>query len=137
MFNVIRDVINAGQFELSNILTRIDVFWLKGKLTDDEKTILYELAQSKAKPENSANFMKKIEELEQRIKALEENQNSSDENPTEEYSEFVVGKWYYTGDKITFEGNKYECIAPEGTACVWSPKDYSTYWNKIDDVPLL
>ena len=133
MYKIIKDVLETGSFELSDMLTKIDMFWLKGSISDAEKTELIEIARSKAKPENSVDFMKKIEELEQRIKVLEENQTSSDENPTEEYSEFVVGKWYYTGDKITFEGNKYECIAPEGTACVWSPKDYSVYWNLITD----
>lgn len=34
---------------------------------------------------------------------------------------------------ITFEGNKYKCIVPEGVTCVWSPKDYPAYWNKITD----
>lgn len=37
---------------------------------------------------------------------------------------------YYNGDKITFEGAHYICIAPEGTACVWSPTAYPNYWQK-------
>ena len=137
MYKIIKDVLETGNFELSDILTKIDTFWLKGSIADAEKTELIEIAQSKAKPENSVDFMKKIEELEQRIKALEENQTSSDENPTEEYPEFIVGKWYYTGNKITFEGNKYECIASKGTVCVWSPKDNPTYWNLITDKPII
>lgn len=137
MYKIIKDVLETGSFELSDMLTKIDAFWLKGKLNDTEKSELTKIAQSKAKAENSVDFMKKIEELEQRVKALEENKVSGDEKPTEEYSEFVVGKWYYAGDKITFESEKYECIAPEGVSCVWSPKDYPTYWNKIIEAPLL
>ena len=133
MYNLIKDVLKTGKFDLTDILKKIDTFWLKCEITDEQKAELYELAQSKAKPENSVDFMKKIEELEQRVKALEENKVSGDEKPTEEYSEFVVGKWYYVGDKITFESEKYECIAPEGVTCVWSPKDYPTYWNLITD----
>lgn len=129
MYKIIKNVLETGRFELSDILTKIDTFWLKGSITDAEKSELTEIAQNKAKPENSVDFMKKIEELEQRVKALEENKASGDENSTEEYPEFVVGKWYYTGDKITFEGNKYKCIAPEGVTCVWSPKDYPAYWE--------
>ena len=42
---------------------------------------------------------------------------------------YVVGKWYYNGDKCSFEGVNYVCIAPEGATCVWSPKDYPAYWE--------
>jgi hypothetical protein len=129
MYKTIKNVLETGRFELSDILTKIDTFWLKGSISDVEKSELTEIAQSKAKPENSVDFMKKIEELEQRVKALEENKASNDETTTDEYPEFVVGKWYYTDDKITFEGNKYKCIAPEGVTCVWSPKDYPVYWS--------
>ena len=35
------------------------------------------------------------------------------------------------GDKITFEGGKYKCIAPDGVVCVWSPKEYPVYWELV------
>lgn len=132
MYKIIKSVLEAGKFDLSDILTKIDTFWIRGGITDDEKSELIEIAQSKAKPENSVDFMKKIEELEQRIKTLEESNISEDATP-DEYPEFAVSKWYYAGNKITFEGNKYECIAPEGVVCVWSPKDYPVYWQVINE----
>jgi hypothetical protein len=49
----------------------------------------------------------------------------------EEYLKYQVEKQYYTGDNIYFEGENYVCIAPEGTVCVWSPKDYPAYWEKV------
>lgn len=39
---------------------------------------------------------------------------------------------YYKGDKVTFEGAKYICIAPDGVACTWSPVQYPTYWEKVE-----
>lgn len=39
---------------------------------------------------------------------------------------------YYNGDKVTFEGSKYICIAPDGVACTWSPTQYPTYWEKVE-----
>ena len=50
-----------------------------------------------------------------------------------EYPEYVVGKWYYNGDKVSFKGKNYECIAPSGVVCTWSPEGYPTYWQEILD----
>ena len=36
---------------------------------------------------------------------------------------------YYNGDKVTYNGKHYVCIAPDGTACVWSPDVYPSYWQ--------
>lgn len=38
---------------------------------------------------------------------------------------------YYNGDAITFEGDKYICIAPDGIAYVWSLTVYPAYWEKV------
>ena len=65
------------------------------------------------------------------MKVLEEAKVENEEL-TESYLEFVAGKWYYTGDRIAFEGKNYECIAPEGVVCVWSPLEYPVYWVKIE-----
>ena len=133
MYKLIKDVLNTGKFNLSDILKKIDSFWVSGELSDNERTELYNLAQEKAKTENSADLIKKIIELENRLKVVEEKlKGEAEEGETpaeEEHPEFEVGKWYYTGNKITFEGTKYVCIAPDGVACVWSPKDYPAYWE--------
>jgi hypothetical protein len=50
---------------------------------------------------------------------------------TESYDDYVPGKWYYGGDKASFNGKNYVCTAPEGTVCVWSPSEYPTYWREV------
>ena len=58
--------------------------------------------------------------------------NDSEEEISAEYiDDFVVGKTYYKGDKVLFDGKIYECIAPDGVVCVWSPSDYPTYWKRL------
>lgn len=131
MYSTIKSVLETGRFELSNILSKIDTFWVRGSLTDKEYTELSLLAQNNAKPENSIDFLKKFEEFEQRLKAIEEKDTYNDVTATDEYPDFQEGKWYYAGNKMTFEGDKYECIAPNGVVCVWSPKDYPAYWKLI------
>lgn len=59
--------------------------------------------------------------VEERLTALEK---------TISAPEYVAGTWYYRGDKVTYEGDTYRCIAPEGVVCVWSPSEYTKYWQK-------
>lgn len=127
MYDVIKDVINTRRYVLADMLHKIDTLWAQGDIDDDQRTELIALAQGNADMTQEANVLTKIEELEQRVRALE----TGNTEPGEAYPDYVVGKWYYNGDKITFEGGKYKCIAPDGVVCVWSPKEYPVYWELV------
>lgn len=127
MYAIVKNVLNNGGYDLTAILKKIDSLWLQGKLTDTEYEELNTIARGGAKTEYSIDVIAKLEEFDKRLSAIE-NGNVNTET-TEEYPEFEVGKWYYNGDKVYFEGGNYVCIAPEGTVCVWSPKDYPNYWE--------
>ena len=127
MYDVIRDVINTQRYVLADMLHKIDTLWAQGDIDDDQRTELIALAQGNADMTQEANVLTKIEELEQRVRALE----TGNTEPGEAYPDYVAGKWYYNGDKITFEGGKYKCIAPDGVVCVWSPKEYPVYWELV------
>lgn len=140
MYNLIKTVIVNGNYELSNLLKKIDTQWIQGSITDNERNELVQMAQNNANAQYSLDVLKKFEELDKRIKALEEankvEDEATEEGTTEDeikakYPKFETGKWYYAGDKVKFKGSNYECIAPEGTVCVWSPTDYPTYWQMI------
>lgn len=126
MYAIVKNVLNNGGYDLTAMLKKIDTLWTKGKLTDTEYEELSTIARGGAKTEYSIDVLAKLEELDKRMLAVE---NGSQITEPEEYPEFVVGKWYYNGDKVSFEGDNYVCIAPEGTVCVWSPKDYPAYWE--------
>lgn len=129
MYNIIKTVIASGNFELTDIIRKIDTVWLEGKITDEEKAELVGMAQGKANPQHSMDLVAKVADLEKRVKTLE-TQTPTEPEYEEEYPPFEEGKWYYNGDKISFEGNNYVCIAPDGVVCVWSPSAYPTYWEK-------
>lgn len=129
MFNTVKNVLSQGDYNLKGILNKIEVLWVKGKLTDEEHEELIVLARDGAKTENDLDILLKLDELEKRVRALEGNADKPDEDIYPEYQE---GKWYYKGDKVSFEGKNYVCIAPDGQVCVWSPKDYPTYWEKVE-----
>ena len=124
-----------GGFDLTDILRKIDSLWMKGSITDGERSELYAMAQTKAKAKDSIDLIAKIAELEERVNALEiKLEGVEDVVPEEkpaEYEEFEVGKWYYTGNRISYKGKNYVCTAPEGTVCVWNPDDYPSYWEEV------
>lgn len=127
MYDVIKDVINTRRYVLADMLHKIDTLWAQGDLDDEQRTELIALAQGNADMTQEVNVLARLEELEQRVRALE----TGSTEPGEAYPDYVVGKWYYSGDKITFEGGKYKCIAPDGVVCVWSPKEYPVYWELV------
>ena len=127
MYDIIRDVINTRRYVLADMLHKIDTLWAQGDIDDDQRTELIALAQGNADMTQEVNVLARLEELEQRVRALE----TGSTEPGEAYPDYVAGKWYYNGDKITFEGGKYKCIAPDGVVCVWSPTEYPTYWELV------
>ena len=127
MYDLIRDVINTRRYVLADMLHKIDTLWAQGDIDDDQRTELIALAQGNANTAQEVNVLAKLEELEQRVRALE----TGSTEPGEAYPDYVAGKWYYNGDKITFEGGKYQCIAPDGVVCVWSPTEYPAYWELV------
>lgn len=137
MFEVIKNVIRSGSFELTDILTKIDTLWLQGSLTDAERMELVGMARAKADPNNSfAPLQAQIDALAARVKALENAAGSADTDaPAEEYPAYVqpTGSHdaYHAGDQVTFQGKRYVCIAPEGAAVVWSPEVYPSYWEEV------
>lgn len=137
MYEIIKAVITSGQYELKDMLTKIDTIWLQGALDDTQRTELVSLAREQAVPENSyADIQKQIEsiyanmeELSQRITALEG--GTSGPPVTEEWPEYVqptgAHDAYNTGDKINFQGKHYIC---KMDGCVWDPITYPAVWEE-------
>lgn len=139
MYDVIKNVLMSGSFELSNILAKIDTLWLQGRVADAEREELIAMARTKADPVQSyAPWQAQIDALAKRVAALEDKEKETDtETSTEEYTDYVqpVGAHdaYYNGAKVTFNAKRYVCIAPEGVAVVWSPEVYPAYWQEVTE----
>lgn len=141
MYSTIKGVIDSKRYELNDILTKIDTIWLQGGITDEEKTELVSLARKNAQPESTyAPLQEQIEKafshitaLAERVTALEQGGGEEPE-PGDEWPEYVqptgAHDAYYNGDKVTWNGKHYICIAPDGAACVWNPDAYPAYWQE-------
>ena len=128
MYDIIRLVIETGNYSLVELLKKIDTVWIQGDLTDDQRMGLITLARENADYTSEIDLIEKVHDLEKRVKALEENDSTGD---SEQYPEYTPGKWYYNGDKITFKQKLYKCFAPDGQVCTWNPEEYPVYWSMI------
>lgn len=131
MYEVTKNVILSGSYELTDILAKIDTLWLQGSLTDTERMDLIEMARGKADPSHSfAPLQAQIDALAERVARLE-----GGNAPAEEYPQYVqpTGSHdaYHKGDKVTYNGKRYICVAPEGVAVVWDPDTYPDYWEAV------
>lgn len=143
MYEDVTKVIEAGGYDLADLLHRIDVLYAGGRLTDAERSDLYDLARSGANPEDSlAPVVQRVEALEAwraevdaKLAAIEDG-GTDPEEPAEEWPEYVqptgAHDAYYAGAKVTWQGSRYVCTAPDGVACVWDPGTYPAYWRKDD-----
>ena len=142
MFNIFKNVIETSDFDLRDILNKIEESYIKSSISKEEQTELEEMARKNANPENSyAPIMEQLNEAFKGIEALEsdvkELKGESTEEPTEpveEYPEYVkptgAHDAYKIGDKITYNGKKYECIFD---GCVWNPEEYPQGWKEVEE----
>lgn len=137
MFEIIRKVILSKDYELRDILYKINKMWIESAITEEEKTELDELARANAVAENSYasiqdqvnTIFTEIELIHNRLDILEGTEEPTE--PADEYPEYVQPQGshdaYNTGAKITFKGEKYTCLID---GCVWSPEEYPQGWKK-------
>lgn len=141
MYDVVKDVINEGTYELVDICIKINKLWVESVLSEEQRDELVELARSKAVPDNSYAENKEqinllwraLEDITTRITALE-NEGGVEPPTVEEYPEYVqptgAHDAYNTGDKVTFQGKKYICKMDN---CVWDPLVYPDAWEATDE----
>ena len=143
MYDIIKNVIESKDYELRDMLYKINKMYIESYITEDQKSELDELARTNANAENSyepiqeqiENINIRIDNLESRINKLEGTEGEPSEPSEEEYPEYVqptgAHDCYNTGSKITFKGEKYTCLVD---GCVWSPEEYPQGWKKEEIV---
>lgn len=140
MYDTLWQTIQAGGYRLEDMLHRIDVFFADGKITDAQRTELIASARANADPdaEYPADWQTTLAALAERVTALEawkadQETERGETGTAEEWPEYKqptgAHDSYYNGDKITYNGKRYTCTAPEGIVCVWPPDVYPAYWQ--------
>lgn len=147
MYDIIKNVIESKDYELRDMLYKINKMYIESYITEAQKTELDELARTNANAENSYaplqeqidNLYDELSQIKSQLNTLlEETEEGTEENPseppvtTDEYPEYVqptgAHDCYNTGDKISFNGKKYVCKI---NGCVWDPDTYPAGWEKV------
>ncbi len=140
MYEIIKSVINSKDYELKDILYKINKMYIESAITEEQKTELDNLARENANAENSYasvqeqinNIYTIIDKIQADIKELKGEEEPIE--PIEEYPEFVqptgAHDAYNKGRKITYKGEKYICLID---GCVWAPDVYPQGWKKVEE----
>lgn len=138
MYQIIKNVITSGRYELNDILGKIDTIWVQGDLTDEQRTELVGLARENADPaasyaplqEQIDQAFAKIKALSARVEKLEAGEVQEPAPEPEEWPAWVqptgAHDCYNTGDKVTYNGQHY---VSKIDGNVWSPDAYPAGWE--------
>ena len=138
MYEIIKNVIDSGDYELKDILYKINKMWIESAITEEQKTELDNLARENANAENSYaslqvqvnNIYTELDTIKSRLNTLEGTEEPTE--PVEEYPEYKqlqgAHDAYNTGDKITYNDKKYVC---KMDGCVWNPDTYPAGWEEV------
>ena len=141
IYNTVWQSIQAGGYKLAEMIGSLSLLLANRQLTNEEYSDLIDEARSKADPEAeyAQDWKEPLNALAARVTALEgrvdalETGEGGTTTPADEWPEYQqptgAHDAYYNGDKITYNGQRYVCIAPAGTACVWPPDVYPAYWQ--------
>ena len=135
MFKEVTAVIEAGGYDLADLLHRIDVLYAGGRLTDEERETLVGEARERAEPDAQLpSLTERVGALELRVAALEQGTyQPSEPEGDPEWPEYVrptsKDEYYRKGDKVTFEGAHYVCNKNNVVA---SPAENPKSWVRQD-----
>ena len=140
MYQTIKSVIQAGRYELNDMLRKIDTLWVQGDLSDEQREELVDLARESADPaasyaplqEQIDQAFAQIKALGDRVAALEAGKTPEPSPEPEEWPTWVqptgAHDCYNTGDKVTYNGQHY---VSKINGNVWSPEAYPAGWEAV------
>ena len=135
------NVIKNGDYELRDMLKKINERHINNDLTVDEIDELEEMARNNANPQNDyapievrlEEAFRRIEALENKVKELEGTETEpSEEEVVEEYPEYVKPTGghdaHMKGYKTTYKGKKFISLIDNN---VWTPDEYPQGWKEV------
>lgn len=137
IYDILKNVIESGEYRLSDMATRIDTVWAEGKLTDAQRTELHDLTQSRLTPDGEAPTLTaqvaaltaRMADMEARLTALEGG-GEAEEWPAWETWDGVSDR-YQHGAQVTHNGYHWRSIFAGQN--VWEPgaPGTETLWEKV------
>ena len=140
IYDILKSVIESGEYRLSDMATRIDTVWAEGKLTDAQRTELHDLTQSRLTPDGEAPTLAsqvaaltaRMADMEARLTALEG--GGTDEDAWHAWEPWDgVSDRYKQGAQVTHNGYHWRSIFAGQN--VWEPgaAGTETLWEKVNE----
>ena len=143
MFETLQTLINAGDYDLTDLTQRIKTLYAMGELTEEEMKQLLDSAAANANQDAMLPDMsERVGALETRIAAVEERVGKLEEGgvepvepeePADEWPEWVrptsKDTQYRKGDKVTFNGRHYLCVKNNVSS---SPDEDPKRWQLVE-----
>ena len=143
MFETFQTIINAGGYDLADLIERIKTLYALGELSEEEMTKLLDSAAANADQDAMLpDVVERVGALETRIAAVEERvgkleaggvEPSDPEEPVDEWPEWVrptsKDTQYNKGDQVTFNGQHYVCGKNNVNA---SPDEDPKSWTLVE-----
>lgn len=133
MFETLRQLISVGGYRLDDMLLRIDTMYASGRLDEDERAQLIDLAETNADQDVLLpSLEERVSNLEERVSTLE---NAGESSPS---GDGEVPEWvrptskdtmYNKGDLVMFNGKKYQCLKNNVST---SPEEDSFRWKEVE-----
>ena len=145
VIDALRETLARG-YDLADMLSRIDVLFAEGRMTESMRTALIEEARANAKPEASyaptderlLALENALRALETRVEALERVGGTSAQGGEEGGADSILWpEWqqplgahdaYAAGAKVLFGGKAWESLIDNN---VWSPAVYPAGWKEV------
>lgn len=137
IYDILKSVIESGEYRLSDMTGRIDTVWAEGKLTDAQRTELHALTQSRLTTDSEAPALAaqvaaltaRMADMEARLTALEGG-GTAEEWPAWEPWDGVSDR-YQQGAQVTHNGYKWRSTFAGQN--VWEPgaAGTETLWEKV------
>lgn len=140
MYEIIKSVIEAGVYDLPDMIKKIDTIWVQGDITETQKNELKALATKNAPRDEDGNEL--LKRVIERVEALEEdvsilkNGGTEPEPPKDEYVEWIPYDGIHSGRymkdaKVTRNGKKYISLVDNN---VWEPgmPGTETVWQLVE-----
>lgn len=128
MKSIFENVISRGNYDLTNMLSKIDTYYIEGKLTESERDALYAQARNGAVAALGYDVKSEIDALWAAVRALQSGQISG----SIEIKDFVqptgAHDAYNIGDKVLYNGKTWESSI-DGN--VWRPDVYPAGWVEV------
>ena len=142
MYNTLKTAINGGEYQLAAMARKIDTLWAAGRITDDQREELQELAIEKLDPKNELPDVQKqleylaglVAKLDSRVTALEGGGADSEDYPDwkQPYSGLTTD--YQPGAIVRHNGKLWKNIYTNGQN-VWEPGVVGTETMWVEYTP--